>query len=146
MRPRRFLPSGPLKGRIRVPGDKSISHRSLMFGALAVGETRVTGLLEGEDVMATAVAMRAMGATIEKQHDVWSIHGVGVGSLLQPQAPLEMGNSGTSTRLLMGLIASHPIVAEFTGDASLSKRPMGRVTEPLSLMGADFSGTTLPLT
>ena len=146
MRPRRFLPSGPLKGRIRVPGDKSISHRSLMFGALAVGETRVTGLLEGEDVMATAAALRAMGATIEREAEgTWSIHGVGVGSLLQPQGPLEMGNSGTSTRLLMGLVASHPITARFIGDASLSKRPMGRVTEPLSLMGADFSATTLPL-
>lgn len=144
--PLRFMPAGPLTGRIRVPGDKSISHRSLMFGALAVGETRVTGLLEGEDVMATAAAMRAMGATIEKQGDVWSIHGVGVGALLQPQAPLDMGNSGTSTRLLMGLVASHPITAQFVGDASLSKRPMGRVTEPLGLMGADFSGTTLPLT
>jgi 3-phosphoshikimate 1-carboxyvinyltransferase len=146
-RPRRFLPSGPLRGRIRVPGDKSISHRSLMFGALAVGETRVTGLLEGEDVLATAAALRAMGARIERETDVtWSIHGVGVGALLQPEAPLDMGNSGTSTRLLMGLVASHPITARFVGDASLSKRPMGRVTEPLSLMGADFSGTTLPLT
>lgn len=146
-RPRRFLPSGPLKGRIRVPGDKSISHRSLMFGALAVGETRVTGLLEGEDVLATAAALRAMGATIEREAEgTWSIHGVGVGGLLQPEIPLDMGNSGTSTRLLMGLVASHPIVAQFTGDASLSKRPMGRVTEPLGLMGADFSGTTLPLT
>jgi 3-phosphoshikimate 1-carboxyvinyltransferase len=145
--PRRFAPAGPLKGRIRVPGDKSISHRSLMFGALAVGETRVTGLLEGEDVMATAAALRAMGATVEREAEgVWSIHGVGVGALLQPRAPLEMGNSGTSTRLLMGLVASHPIVAEFTGDASLSIRPMGRVTEPLGLMGADFSGATLPLT
>lgn len=141
------MPAGSLKGRIRVPGDKSISHRSLMFGALAVGETRVTGLLEGEDVMATAAALRAMGATIEREAEgTWSIHGVGVGGLLQPEAPLEMGNSGTSTRLLMGLIASHPITARFTGDASLSKRPMGRVTEPLSLMGADFSATTLPLT
>ncbi len=141
------MPAGPLKGRIRVPGDKSISHRSLMFGALAVGETRVAGLLEGEDVMATAAALRAMGATIEREGEGrWSIQGVGVGGLLQPQAPLEMGNSGTSTRLLMGLVASHPITAEFTGDDSLSKRPMGRVTEPLSLMGADFSGTTLPLT
>ena len=141
------MPAGPLKGRIRVPGDKSISHRSLMFGALAVGETRVAGLLEGEDVMATAAALRAMGATIEREAEGrWSIQGVGVGGLLQPQAPLEMGNSGTSTRLLMGLVASHPITAEFTGDDSLSKRPMGRVTEPLSLMGADFSGTTLPLT
>ena len=148
--PRRFLPAGPLKGRIRVPGDKSISHRSLMFGALAVGETRVTGLLEGEDVMATAAALRAMGATIEREGadesgGTWTIHGVGVGALLQPEAPLDMGNSGTSTRLLMGLVASHPIVAQFVGDASLSKRPMGRVTEPLGLMGADFSGTTLPL-
>ena len=141
------MPAGPLRGRIRVPGDKSISHRSLMFGALAVGETRVAGLLEGEDVMATAAALRAMGATIEREGEGrWSIQGVGVGGLLQPQAPLEMGNSGTSTRLLMGLVASHPITAEFTGDDSLSKRPMGRVTEPLSLMGADFSGTTLPLT
>ena len=146
-RPRRFLPTGPLTGRIRVPGDKSISHRSLMFGALAVGETRVTGLLEGEDVMATAAALRAMGATIEREAEgTWSIHGVGVGALLQPEASLDMGNSGTSTRLLMGLVASHPITAQFVGDASLSKRPMGRVTEPLGLMGADFSGTTLPLT
>jgi 3-phosphoshikimate 1-carboxyvinyltransferase len=146
-RPRRFLPAGPLTGRIRVPGDKSISHRSLMFGALAVGETSVTGLLEGEDVMATAAALRAMGATIEREVEgVWSIHGVGVGGLLQPDAPLDMGNSGTSTRLLMGLVASHPITAQFVGDASLSKRPMGRVTEPLGLMGAQFSATTLPLT
>lgn len=130
-----------------MPGDKSISHRSLMFGALAVGETRVTGLLEGEDVMATAAALRAMGATIVREGEgTWSIHGVGVGALLQPEAPLDMGNSGTSTRLLMGLVASHPITAQFVGDASLSKRPMGRVTEPLGLMGADFSGTTLPLT
>ncbi|MXO59144.1 3-phosphoshikimate 1-carboxyvinyltransferase [Altererythrobacter salegens] len=148
-RPRRFAPSGPLKGRIRVPGDKSISHRSLMFGALAVGETRVSGLLEGEDVMATAAALRAMGATIENQGDAWSIHGVGVGGLLQPARPLDMGNSGTSTRLLMSLVASHPISATFVGDASLSKRPMGRVIDPLSLMGANFEsseGGRLPLT
>ena len=130
-----------------MPGDKSISHRSLMFGALAVGETRVSGLLEGEDVMATAAALRAMGATIERDAEgAWSIHGVGVGGLLHPETPLDMGNSGTSTRLLMGLVASHPIAVQFTGDASLSKRPMGRVTEPLGRMGADFSGTTLPLT
>ena len=144
------MPSGPLKGRIRVPGDKSVSHRSLMLGALAVGETRVTGLLEGEDVLATAQAMRQMGATITRETDgTWSIHGVGVGGLLQPQAPLDMGNSGTSTRLLMGVIASHGISATFTGDASLSKRPMGRVIEPLSLMGAGFDaseGGRLPLT
>lgn len=149
MRPRRFAPSGPLTGRIRVPGDKSISHRSLMFGALAVGETRVTGLLEGEDVLATAAALRAMGATIERTPEgEWRIHGVGVGGLLQPAGALDMGNSGTSTRLLMGLVASHPITAAFIGDASLSKRPMGRVIDPLSQMGASFEsspGGTLPL-
>ncbi|MEO0063135.1 MAG: 3-phosphoshikimate 1-carboxyvinyltransferase, partial [Pseudomonadota bacterium] len=149
MRPRRFTPAGALTGRIRVPGDKSISHRALMFGALAVGETRATGLLEGEDVLSTAAALRAMGATINRSDDgTWTIHGVGVGALLQPQAALDMGNSGTSTRLLMGLVASHPITATFIGDASLSKRPMGRVTDPLGLMGADFTaspGGTLPL-
>ena len=144
------MPSGPLRGTIRVPGDKSISHRSIMLGALAVGETRVTGLLEGEDVLSTAAAMRAMGASVERIGDgEWSVHGVGVGALLQPQAPLDMGNSGTSTRLLMGLVASHPISAQFIGDASLSKRPMGRVIEPLSQMGAAFDaseGGRLPLT
>ncbi|HEX8058419.1 MAG TPA: 3-phosphoshikimate 1-carboxyvinyltransferase [Novosphingobium sp.] len=149
MRPRRFAASGPLKGRIRVPGDKSISHRSLMLSALAVGESRISGLLEGEDVLATAAAMRAMGADVQRTGDgEWLVHGVGVGSLLQPQAALDMGNSGTSTRLLMGLVASHPITATFVGDASLSKRPMKRVTDPLSLMGADITaspGGTLPL-
>ncbi|MDE2619215.1 MAG: 3-phosphoshikimate 1-carboxyvinyltransferase [Sphingomonadales bacterium] len=149
-RPRRFAPAGALKGRIRVPGDKSISHRSIMLGALAVGETRVTGLLEGEDVLSTAAAMRAMGATIAREGDgTWSIHGVGVGGLLQPEQALDMGNSGTSTRLLMGLVASHAITATFIGDGSLSKRPMGRVIDPLSLMGADFTpspGGRLPLT
>lgn len=149
MRARRFLPAGPLKGRIRVPGDKSISHRSIMLGALAVGETRVTGLLEGEDVLATAAAMRSMGAQVERTGDgAWSVHGVGVGALLQPETALDMGNSGTSTRLLMGLVASHPITATFVGDASLSKRPMGRVIDPLSTMGASFEasdGARLPL-
>ncbi len=139
-----------MRGEIRVPGDKSISHRALMLCALAVGESRVTGLLEGEDVMATAAAMRAMGAHIERECiGEWTIHGVGVGGLLQPLVPLDMGNSGTSTRLLMGLIASHAIAATFTGDASLSKRPMARVTDPLRLMGARFDaaeGGTLPLT
>ncbi|MFB0611169.1 3-phosphoshikimate 1-carboxyvinyltransferase [Aurantiacibacter poecillastricola] len=147
--PKRFIATGSLTGRIRVPGDKSISHRSIMLGALAVGETRVTGLLEGEDVLATAAAMRAMGASVERGEDgTWRVHGVGVGSLLQPVSALEMGNSGTSTRLLMGLVASHPITAMFTGDASLSKRPMGRVITPLSQMGASFEaspGGTLPL-
>ncbi len=121
-----------------------------MLGALAVGETRVTGLLEGEDVLATAAAMRAMGAIVERKGaGEWSVHGVGVGALLQPQAPLDMGNSGTSTRLLMGLVASHPITATFIGDASLSQRPMGRVTGPLGQMGAAFDtseGGRLPLT
>lgn len=135
---------------MRVPGDKSISHRSLMFGALAIGETRITGLLEGEDVLSTAAAMRAMGATIERSEDgTWSVHGVGVGGLLEPQVPLDMGNSGTSTRLLMGLVASHRITAQFVGDASLSGRPMGRVITPLSQMGASFDasqGGRLPLT
>ena len=149
MRPRRFVAGGPLTGRIRVPGDKSISHRSIMLGALALGETRVSGLLEGEDVLSTASAMRAMGATVTRTGEgEWSIHGVGVGGLLQPQAALEMGNSGTSTRLLMGLVASHAITATFTGDASLSRRPMNRVIEPLSLMGADVNaspGGRLPL-
>ena len=144
------MPSGPLRGTIRVPGDKSISHRSIMLGSLAVGETRVTGLLEGEDVLSTAAAMRAMGASVERLGEgEWSVHGVGVGALLQPQAPLDMGNSGTSTRLLMGLVASHPITATFVGDASLSKRPMGRVIDPLSQMGAAFEaseGGRLPLT
>ncbi len=149
-RQRRFLPAGPLRGTIRVPGDKSISHRSIMLGALAVGETRVSGLLEGEDVLATAAAMRAMGASVERLGEgEWLVHGVGVGALLQPQAPLEMGNSGTSTRLLMGLVSSHTITAQFIGDASLSGRPMGRVIEPLSQMGAAFEaseGGRLPLT
>nr|WP_310522924.1 3-phosphoshikimate 1-carboxyvinyltransferase [Polymorphobacter sp.] len=141
--------AGPLTGTVTVPGDKSISHRSLMLGALVVGETTITGLLEGEDVLATAAAMQRMGAHIEKRSATWHVHGVGVGGLLQPQTALDMGNSGTSTRLLMGLIASHPITATFTGDASLSRRPMGRVIDPLSLMGATFTASPsgrLPLT
>jgi 3-phosphoshikimate 1-carboxyvinyltransferase len=140
--------SGPLRGTVTVPGDKSISHRSLMLASLAVGESVIDGLLEGEDVLATAAAMRAMGATIEKRETRWHVHGVGVGGLLQPHAALDMGNSGTSTRLLMGLVATHAITATFTGDASLSKRPMGRVIDPLSTMGADFTaspGGKLPL-
>ena len=149
-RPLSFAASGPLQGTITVPGDKSISHRSLMFAGLAVGESRIRGLLEGEDVLATAAAMRAMGVTIDRDHDgLWRVHGVGVGGLFQPKVALEMGNSGTSTRLLMGLIASHPITATFTGDASLSSRPMARVMAPLSRMGAAFTaspGDRLPLT
>ncbi|WP_293884207.1 3-phosphoshikimate 1-carboxyvinyltransferase [Sphingomonas sp.] len=146
--PRSFSQSGPLTGAITVPGDKSISHRALMLSALAVGESIIEGLLEGEDVLATAAAMRAMGADIQKRGERWHVRGVGVGGLLQPTTALEMGNSGTSTRLLMGLVASHPITVTFTGDASLSKRPMGRVIEPLATMGADITaspGGRLPL-
>ncbi|MFY8075069.1 MAG: 3-phosphoshikimate 1-carboxyvinyltransferase [Sphingorhabdus lacus] len=148
-RPATFLHSGPLRGTVKVPGDKSISHRAIMLSALAVGESRITGLLEGEDVLATAAAMRAMGAKIERTGEgSWTVQGVGVGGLMQPSAALDMGNSGTSTRLLMGLVSSHRISATFIGDASLSKRPMGRVIDPLSLMGAEFNaspGGTLPL-
>jgi 3-phosphoshikimate 1-carboxyvinyltransferase len=140
---------GALQGHVAVPGDKSISHRALMFSALAVGESRISGLLEGEDVLATAAALRAMGAEIVcGDGGEWRVHGVGVGGLLQPAQALDMGNSGTSTRLLMGLVASHPIAATFTGDASLSARPMARVIEPLSRIGADITaspGGHLPL-
>ena len=160
--PLRTTKSLPLRGTAELPGDKSISHRALMFSALAVGESVITGLLEGEDVLATAAALRALGATIEKRSagagqmgarlenrgDAWHIHGVGVGGLSQPSAPLDMGNSGTSARLLMGLVATHPITAEFRGDASLSKRPMRRVMDPLSQMLATFESATgtLPVT
>ena len=147
--PRSFVKSGPLRGAVTVPGDKSISHRALMLSALAVGESRIEGLLEGEDVLATAAAMRAMGAGVARDADgAWRVSGVGVGGLLQPQSALDMGTSGTSTRLLLGLVASHRLTATFIGDASLSRRPMGRVIEPLRLMGASFSaspGGRLPL-
>jgi 3-phosphoshikimate 1-carboxyvinyltransferase len=147
--PRMFSPHGPLRGTVRVPGDKSISHRALMFASLAIGKSTITGLLEGEDVLSTAAAMRAMGAQITRSDDgIWTVHGVGVGGLMQPDTALDMGNSGTSTRLLMGLVASHAITATFIGDASLSKRPMGRVSDPLGLTGAEFTaspGGTLPL-
>ncbi|WP_339705442.1 3-phosphoshikimate 1-carboxyvinyltransferase [uncultured Sphingosinicella sp.] len=147
--PLSLVAEGPLSGRVRVPGDKSISHRALMLGALAVGETVIDGLLEGEDVHATAAAMRAMGAHAERDAEGrWRVQGVGVGGLLQPAGVLEMGNSGTSTRLLAGLVASHAIRATFVGDASLSKRPMQRIITPLSQMGARFSGNgdRLPMT
>ncbi len=140
----------PLRGSVRVPGDKSISHRSLMLSALAVGKSEITGLLEGEDVLATASAMRAMGAKVERLGDGhWQVHGVGVGGLRTPDDMIDMGNSGTSTRLLLGLIASHPITVTMTGDGSLRGRPMGRVTNPLSEVGAEFMAREdkfLPLT
>ncbi|MEM8918095.1 MAG: 3-phosphoshikimate 1-carboxyvinyltransferase [Pseudomonadota bacterium] len=150
---KRFSPAGPLSGKITVPGDKSISHRALILSSLAIGKSRITGLLEGEDVLATAAAMRAMGAKIEKSGDTWTVNGVGTGGLTQAREAIEMGNSGTSTRLLMGLVASHDITTTFTGDASLTARPMGRVIDPLSEMGADIQARSsgegkscLPLT
>jgi 3-phosphoshikimate 1-carboxyvinyltransferase len=150
MRPLTSSKSGKLTGTIRVPGDKSISHRALMLGAITVGETIISGLLEGEDVLHTAEAMRKLGAKIEKGGDgLWRIFGVGIGGLMQPATNLEMGNSGTSTRLLMGLVGGHNISATFTGDASLSKRPMKRVMTPLEMMGVKFESTEggrLPLT
>jgi 3-phosphoshikimate 1-carboxyvinyltransferase len=143
--------SGPLKGRVRVPGDKSISLRSLIFGALAVGETKITGLLEGEDALDTAKSMRALGATVERTGEgAWRIMGVGVGGLATPLAPLYFGNSGTGCRLVMGAVAGCPITATFDGDASLRKRPMRRILDPLEKMGArtreQADGGRLPLT
>jgi 3-phosphoshikimate 1-carboxyvinyltransferase len=128
---------GPLKGRLRVPGDKSISHRALIFGALAVGETRISGLLEGEDVLNTGRAMRALGARVERVGGGdWRVQGVGVTGFAEPAAPLDFGNSGTGCRLVMGAVAGCPITATFDGDASLRKRPMRRVLDPLQQMGA----------
>lgn len=147
--PTQFGPVGPLSGVAVVPGDKSISHRALMLAAMAVGRSRIEGLSEGSDVHSTAAALRAMGVRIEPRSGGWEVDGVGSGGLLQPRQALDMGNSGTSTRLLMGLIASHPIVATFTGDESLCRRPMDRVIGPLSRLGADIAanpGGRLPLT
>jgi 3-phosphoshikimate 1-carboxyvinyltransferase len=143
-------PCGPLSGVADVPGDKSISHRSLILGALAVGETRISGLLEGEDVLDTARAMRAFGATVtDHGGGNWSVRGVGVGGFAEPGEVIDCGNSGTGVRLIMGAMATSPITATFTGDASLNKRPMARVTDPLALFGAQSvgrSGGRLPMT
>ena len=143
--------SGPLTGKVRVPGDKSISHRALILGALAVGQTRISGLLEGEDVLNTAKAMQALGAKVERTGDfAWSVHGVGVAGFAEPQVPLDFGNSGTGCRLVMGAVAGCPITAVFDGDASLRGRPMRRILDPLELMGAKAGksgeGGRLPLT
>ncbi len=150
MKPMTARPSEALSGSARLPGDKSISHRALMFGGLAVGETTIDGLLEGEDVLRTAAAMRALGAEIERDEaGRWHVWGRGVGGLAEPEDVLDMGNSGTGARLLLGILASHPLTAVLTGDASLRKRPMARVTEPLSACGAAFiarEGGRLPLT
>ena len=143
-------PCGPLRGEVAVPGDKSVSHRSMILGALSVGETRVEGLLEGQDVLDTAAAMRAFGAEVERGSDgVWSVHGVGVGGFAEPDGVIDFGNSGTGVRLVMGAMATSPIAATFTGDASLRSRPMGRITDPLAGFGARAfgrSGGRLPLT
>jgi 3-phosphoshikimate 1-carboxyvinyltransferase len=138
-----------LKGTVRIPGDKSISHRSFMFGGLASGETRITGLLEGEDVINTGKAMRAMGAKIEKQGGTWIIQGTGNGALLAPEAPLDFGNAGTGCRLTMGLVGVYDFSSTFVGDASLTSRPMGRVLNPLREMGVQVEaqpGDKLPAT
>lgn len=148
--PMEFAPAGPLAGVVQVPGDKSISHRALIISAMARGRSRIEGLLTGEDVLSTAAALRAMGVRIEAEGSgAYEVDGVGAGALLDPAAPLDMGNSGTSARLLMGLVASNPITATFTGDASLSRRPMARVVRPLQRIGATFlgpAGDRLPLT
>jgi len=143
--------SPPLKGRVRVPGDKSISHRALILGALTVGETVIEGLLEGEDVINTSKAMRALGATVERTRPgAWRLHGVGVAGFAEPAAPLDFGNSGTGCRLVIGAVAGCPITATFDGDASLRARPMQRFLDPLSRMGARAAkvreGGRLPLT
>ena len=143
--------SGPLSGKVRVPGDKSISHRALILGALAVGKTRISGLLEGEDVLNTAKSMRALGAKVERTGPfAWSVAGVGVGGFAAPADALDFGNSGTGCRLVMGAVAGCPVTAIFDGDASLRSRPMRRILDPLELMGARAGamkeGGRLPLT
>ncbi|WP_372603843.1 3-phosphoshikimate 1-carboxyvinyltransferase [Actibacterium sp.] len=141
---------GPLTGVAEVPGDKSISHRALLLGAMAVGETRITGLLEGQDVLDTAKAMRAFGADVAHLgHGEWVVNGVGVGGFAEPEDVIDCGNSGTGARLIMGTMATSPISATFTGDASLRGRPMGRITDPLALFGTRSygrKGGRLPMT
>ncbi len=142
--------SGPLVGEVAIPGDKSISHRSVLFGGIASGQTRVTGLLEGEDVLNSAKAVEALGAKVRKEGEVWVIDGTGNGALLEPQAPIDFGNSGTGCRLFMGLLGAYDFPSTFVGDPSLSRRPMGRVLDPLKLMGcqvlAEQPGGRLPVT
>jgi len=149
MTPFKASQSKALSGSIAIPGDKSISHRALMFGAMAVGETVIEGLLEGEDVLSTAEAMRKLGAKVERADDGrWHVWGRGVGGLIEPDDVLDMGNAGTAARLIMGIVASHGFTTFMTGDASLRSRPMGRVVTPLKQIGAGFvarSGDRLPL-
>ena len=142
-RPLEARRSDALKGTAEVPGDKSISHRALILGALAVGKTKIVGLLEAGDVLNTAEAMRKLGATVVKdENDAWRVHGVGVGGFIEPNDVLDFGNSGTGARLVMGALATTPVVAVFTGDASLRKRPMQRVLDPLAQFGANFVART----
>ena len=148
-RPATARKSADLSGTIRIPGDKSISHRALILGGLASGETRITGLLEGVDVLATGRAMQAMGATIRKEADAWIVNGVGNGALLAPEAPLDFGNAGTGCRLTMGLTGAYDFETTFTGDASLGRQPMARVLDPLREMGVQVKaavGDRLPVT
>ncbi len=149
-RPLTSRKSAPLKGEALVPGDKSISHRALILGALSVGETRITGLLEGQDVLDTGKAMRAFGAEVTRlESGEWVVNGVGVGGFAEPDNVIDSGNAGTGVRLIMGAMATSPITATFTGDASLRARPMGRITDPLKLFGAEAVGRAkgrLPLT
>jgi len=139
-----------LRGTAEIPGDKSVSHRALIFGAMAIGETVITGLLEGEDVLDTAKAMRALGATVARDDDGrWRVHGVGTGGFMEPNHVIDCGNSGTGCRLIMGAVATHPFATTFTGDASLRSRPMGRILDPLALFGTTSAGRSegrLPLT
>jgi 3-phosphoshikimate 1-carboxyvinyltransferase len=148
--PMRAEAGGPLTGRADVPGDKSVSHRALILGALAVGETRISGLLEGQDVLDTGRAMQAFGATVERLGPGdWRVAGVGVGGFQEPESVIDHGNSGTGVRLVMGAMATTDITATFTGDASLRERPMGRITDPLALFGAEARGRRggrLPIT
>ncbi len=141
--------AGALRGTVCVPGDKSISHRALILGALAEGRTEIAGLLESEDILCTARALQALGADIQKQSGHWIVTGAGLGGLIEPASPLDFGNSGTGARLMMGVVAGHPLRAVFTGDESLKKRPMGRVLDPLRQMGlqiAEEGQSKLPLT
>ncbi len=143
------MPADGLRGHIRVPGDKSISHRALILGALAIGRTRITGLLEADDVLATAKALVSLGAEIARVNGTWEVAGQGVGGLRAPAGALDFGNSGTGSRLMLGVVAGHDMTVEFTGDESLCRRPMGRVLTPLKTMGLaveDADRTTLPLT
>ena len=148
--PMQSTANGPLQGTANVPGDKSISHRALILGALSVGETTIKGLLEGQDVLDTGKAMQAFGASVERDNDgIWHVHGVGVGGFAEPDQVIDCGNSGTGVRLIMGAMATSPITATFTGDASLNKRPMARVTDPLALFGCQTVGRSegrLPMT